>query len=697
MANLVPPQAAPKWNHTPSQIKQIIEQIIAKTRQVQNSVAALPESECKFRSVFLALADARTQLEDVSELLAFYKSVSPDKELRDASNDSETLKQEFDVESSMRLDVFAAKLAAERNIRASGEWDELNAEERRLVDKMILDGKRAGLALGDEKRQQLAVLKTELSKLCLECRKNANEENGKVTFTLEELDGIPADILNEYTKRVDDSGKEVYEVAFRAPDFQPLQKYIKKAETRQRSYEAYESRLEVNASLLDRVFQLRQEIASILGYRSWADYVTEERMVGSGQGIIDFLDDLHRKFLPIGEKDRSNLMALKEAEYKALGLPFDGKFNNWDRPYYETKFTEKTLDLDSSAVKDHFPVEHVVPTMLDIYQNLLSVKFVEMKDEEGATWHPDVQRFSVWEKDAKDENGFIGYCYLDIYSRPNKYSNPSVWPLLPGYATTTSSPLGPGKRMYPVAAMVAGFTKSSVPSSDPEVKSKPALMRHFDVVQLFHELGHIFHHLLSHTQFARFHGTTGSLDFVEAPSQMLENWCWEKSILKVLSKHWKTGESMSEEMIDKLLKSRWSTVGMFYLYQLFLAKFDIEVHTDPEPVDYTRLRNDLREEVVLVKYDKPCPAQAAFGHLFGGYDVGYYGYTYSLVFASDMYATVFKADPLDPACGRKYREQILRPGSSRDDLDILKDFLGREPDSNAFIKQLLAQSPLARQ
>ena len=239
---------------------------------------------------------------------------------------------------------------------------------------------------------------------------------------------------------------------------------------------------------------------------------------------------------------------------------------------------------------------------------------------------------------------------------------------------------------------------------------KPALMRHDDVVTFFHEMGHVFHGLLSRTQYSRFHGTSVARDFVEAPSQMLENWCWEPHVLEKMSSHYEKKAPLSKELIEKIIKSRYVNVGLFYLRQLFFAKFDYKVHTDqglfylfscscsdaldfcPGKTDYTKLWNDMREQISLVKYKVATPGQGTFGHITGGYDAGYYGYTYSLVFAADMYgmtsfhtsfslyrllmhvyvATIFKADPLDPGHGNLYRKEILLPGGSRDEMDSLK-------------------------
>ncbi|KAI0074009.1 Metalloprotease [Panus rudis PR-1116 ss-1] len=675
MANLAPPQPALKWTHSAEEILDITKAEIAKHKEVEDKVAALAPEECNFES--LALAEAETRFDITTDPLTFYQNVSPSKALRDASNEAEQLMRNYGVESSMRLDVFKAKQAAEENIKKSGK--KLNAEEQRLVEKMLLDGKRDGLALPEKEREELMKLKKEASQLSLEFSKNFNEENGVITFTLEELEGVPADVISGYTKRTDEKLNEVYDVTYKTPDIFPIFKFAQNPETRRRAFEGYEDRLQVNVPILNKLLDLRRKLASLLGYETWADYVTEVKMVKNAKGVKDFLTDLEHKLRPVGEKERDILLALKKEEHEQKGLPFDGEFYIWDYRYYDRKYIEKTLDLDDMLVKEYFPVAVVVPAILDIYQNLLGVKFVEVK---GETWHPDVQQFAVWEKDAKDGSGFVGYCYLDLFPREAKYSHAAVWGLLPGYAKSD------GSRHYPLAAMVANLAKPT--------PSKPALMRHDDVVTFFHEMGHVFHGLLSRTQFARFHGTRVARDFVEAPSQMLENWCWEPKVLERMSSHYDTQKPLSPELIEKIVKSRYVNVGLFYLRQLFFANYDIKVHTDKEPADYTELWNTLRERISLVKGGKHCAGQGTFGHIAGGYDAGYYGYTYSLVFAADMYRTVFKADPLDPTRGKQYRDKILLPGGSRDEIDSLKDFLGRPPNSNAFIEEIFGQEGAAK-
>ncbi|KAF8674541.1 Peptidase family M3 [Rhizoctonia solani] len=641
-----PPQAPLRWDHSPEDVMSFTKEAIENSRNMQDTVASLSESECSFGSVFLPLALAEAHLDATTEPLSFYQNVSPNEKLRDAATEAEKLVREFGIESSMRVDVYTALL----NARKKGE--KLTKEEQRLVDKMILDGKRAGLALPEDKRAELMKLKKELSV-------------GTVAFTREELNGVPEDVINGYTPV---EGTDKLAVTFKTPDIFPLFKYAQNPTTRERAHVAYENRLEINIPLLSRAIELRRQCAAILGYKNWADYVEEEKMIKTSKAVIDFLADLEEKLRPVGTKDRDTLLKLKEKEHAKLGLPYDGEFYIWDYRYYDRLFVEESLSLDDALVKEYFPVDVVVPTILEIYQDLLGVEFQEIK---GNLWHPEVQQFAVWNANSKSKEDFLGWAYLDLFPRESKYSHAAVWPLQPGFDSLNG-------RNYPTAAMVANLAKPT--------PGRPALMRH------------VFHGLLSKTRFGRFHGTSVARDFVEAPSQMLENWCWEPEVLKKMSSHYEKKEPLSDELIKKLIDSRYVNVGLFYLRQIFFGKFDIKVHTqDTQGAkadhDYSTLWGKLREETSLVKSGSSAThGQATFAHITGGYDAGYYSYAYSLVFAADMYKTVFKGAPLDPARGKLYRDKILRPGASRDEIDSLKDFLGREPNSEAFLENLLGKS-----
>lgn len=221
-------------------------------------------------------------------------------------------------------------------------------------------------------------------------------------------------MISGYTKRTAD-GKELYDVPFRTTDIFPVFKYAISPATRECAHNAYESRLSPNVPVLARALELRRQISALLGYKTWADYATEVKMVKNGQTVQDFLDDLEHRLRPLGEKERETLLALKKAEHAQRNLPFDNELYIWDYRYYDRLHVERSLDLDDGLVKQYFPVSVVVPTILNIYQDLLGVHFEPIKDAKA--WHQDVQQFAVWEKDAKDGNGFIGYCYLDLFPR----------------------------------------------------------------------------------------------------------------------------------------------------------------------------------------------------------------------------------------------------------------------------------------
>ncbi|CDO71484.1 hypothetical protein BN946_scf184909.g78 [Trametes cinnabarina] len=635
MAALIPPQAPPQWSHTPEDILRLTNEAITEYRAIEDSVAALVPEECTFESLALALAYAKRQ--SIIGPLVFYQNVSRSQEVRDASTEAESLILDFKTVSSMRLDVFRAQQAAQKNIKESGRV--LSPEEQRLVDMTIKDGARAGLALSEAERADLTELKKELGQACVEF-------TGSVRFTLEELKGVPKDAISGFRKHVE-GDKEMYEVTFRMTDFGPVTGYAENPETRRILYEAFEYRLAVNVPVIDKVLDLRRQIAKLLGYKTWADYATEVKMVKTAQGVEDFLNDLQQRLRPIGLRDREAMLAIKKKEYEEKGHLFDGELYAHDYNYFSRKYIERSLNLDSELLKEYFPVSHVVTVTLEIYQELLELNFVEV---EGETWHEDARLFAVWERDAKDGSDFIGYFYVDLYSRESKFPHAAVWPIILGFEKED------GTRNFPVAAIVANLAKPN--------PIKPALMKHFDVKTFFHEMGHIFHELLSKTR------------------------CFEPRILSRMSSHYQTKKPLDADFIDKVIKSRYVNVGMFNLRQITYATFDLKVHVAEEHVDCTKLWCDLRESISFLKSTKYAPGHAAFQHIIGDYNVGYYGYFYSDVFAADMYATVFKDDPVDPARGRRYRENILRPGSSKDEMDLLKDFLGREPSSEAFVKQL---------
>ncbi|EJD41303.1 zincin, partial [Auricularia subglabra TFB-10046 SS5] len=654
---LQPPQPAPVWNHTPESLKAEVNAVITAARTTHDKVAALPKPERTFTNVFGALAEAEAAIDSRGELLGFYQHVSQDSALRDASADVEVALKEFGIEREMRIDLFEA--AKDAKARANA----LSGEDERLAEKILLEGKRAGLDLSESDRKELESLKKELSGLCVQFQKNCNEEKGRIAFTPEELEGIPADVLSGYTKR--DDGK--LELTFKTPDVMPLVSRSQPAADDHDCIEWHDGRACRTASVDARRRRARLDACA--------------PAVPCQYGLVDATgNDYERdtyQSLRMGGKKRAEAvpMVIDAARLRKTMLSPIRRVRDNSRARRRRKLRE-TYGAGSILRGEPALLRPIPPAVMGRGQGAARDQTVWRS---GFSPPPPlaINRFAVWEAGATDASGFIGYTYLDLYPREGKYSHAAVWPLVPGFD------LPDGKtRNYPVTAMVANLAK---PTPD-----RPALMTHDNVVTFFHEMGHVFHGLLSTTKYSRFHGTSVSRDFVEAPSQMLENWCWVPKVLSKMSSHYKTKEPLSDELIDKIIKSRYVNIGMFMLRQLFFGKYDITVHTAKEGEDYTKLWARLREETSLVKGPaRDAPGQGAFAHLTGDYDAGYYGYAYSLVFAADMYRAVFAADPLSAAAGRKYRDEILRPGGSRDEMDSLKAFLGRPPNSDAFLEQLL--------
>ncbi|KAK9457702.1 hypothetical protein V1511DRAFT_494359 [Dipodascopsis uninucleata] len=662
MAALVPPQAPPKWIYTPEQITQETDSIIASTKELHDSVAL--DQELTFESVIKRLAEADNIRYGQINQLTFYHHVSTNKELRDSSSKAEELFRDFDIEAAMREDLFKVVNAV------YNKKPDVDPESNRLLEKMNLDFIRNGLALPKDKRDELKALQKKLSNLEVNYNKNLGEEAGFILFTREELNGVPEDVVSQFEK-VDDK----YKMTYKYPDLFPVMKYAKDPETRRRAFVGDQNKVMANCELLVEAVKLRSQIARLLGYKTHAAYILEERMAKSPEKVFSFLNDLRSKLTGQGQIEIQKLLELKAEDFKSLGLTADNVINVWDYRYYDRLLLEKEYEVDAQKISEYFPMQSTVEKMLGIFEVLFALKFVEVVGKERSVWHEDCKQFAVWKDDSgKDE--FVGWLYFDLHPREGKYGHAANFNLSPGYTDKD------GNRVYPVTALVCNFSKPTA--------NKPSLLKHDEVVTFFHELGHGIHDLVSETKYGRFHGTNVARDFVEAPSQMLEYWCWQKNELKNLSSHYlEPSKQIDDDLIDKIIKSKHVNGGLFNLRQLHFALFDMTLHTSDGSLDVTDTWNSMRKDIALMgQKDDITYGYASFGHLMGGYDAGYYGYLWSQVFAADIFFTKFMAEPMNTAVGLQYRDTILKPGGSKEEMDNLKSLLDREPSNAAFLKEL---------
>uniref|UniRef100_A0A8C4MVT3 Thimet oligopeptidase n=1 Tax=Equus asinus TaxID=9793 RepID=A0A8C4MVT3_EQUAS len=617
-----------RWDLSAQQIGERTAELIEQTKRVYDQVGAQAFEDVSYESTLKALADVEVSYTVQRNILDFPQHVSPSKAIRTASTEADKKLSEFDVEMSMRQDVYQRIVWLQEKVQK----DSLRPEASRYLERLIKLGRRNGLHLPAETQEKIKSIKKKLSLLCIDFNKNLNEDTTFLPFTRDELGGLPEDFLNSLEK----AGGEKLKVTLKYPHYFPLLKKCHVPETRRKVEAAFNCRCkEENCAILRELVALRAQKSSLLGFSTHADYVLEMNMAKTSQVVATFLDELAQKLKPLGEQERAVILELKKAECEQRGLEFDGQINAWDMRYYmNQELLGLTFDLEESAT----------------------------------VWHEDVKLYSVRDVGSGQ---VIGKFYLDLYPREGKYGHAACFGLQPGCLRED------GSRQIAIAAMVANFTK---PTPD-----APSLLQHDEVETYFHEFGHVMHQLCSQAEFAMFSGTHVERDFVEAPSQMLENWVWEKEPLLRMSQHYRTGSAIPPELLEKLIKSRQANTGLFNLRQIVLAKVDQALHTqtaaDPAE-EYAR----LCQEILGVPATPGTNMPATFGHLAGGYDAQYYGYLWSEVYSMDMFHTRFKQEGvLNGKVGMDYRSCILRPGGSQDASAMLKLFLGRDPKQDAFL------------
>ncbi|KAJ1668012.1 metalloendopeptidase [Coemansia sp. RSA 1813] len=662
---LVKSAAALNFRRTPADITSTVSKIITSGKQVQDQVAS--QRTPTFANTIAPLARFDNNAGVDTSIVAFLQNVSTDKDIRDASSNAEQHLRAFHIESMMREDVYKSVRSVFGN---TAEMEKLEPEDRLLVEKMELQYRRNGLALSAGQREKLGQIRKRLSELGIAFSRNINEGDGKILFTREELDGLPKDFYDGRRTEIE-NGVEKYVVTTKYPDLVPAMQHAKREDTRRRLLTVEETRCPQNIPLLEEAVKLRLQAAQLLGYNTHAEFVLEENMAKAPKAVLDFEHDLRKRLDSLADKEVAEIEELKKADKKAAGEPYNGLFN-WDYRYYSNMIKEHKHSVSEEEVKQYFPVKEVTRGVLDIYQEMLDLRFAKV--ENPPVWHSDVEMYEVWESKGDD---FVGHFYLDLYPRDGKYNHACVNPIRGGFANDD------GTREYPAAVMLANFPK---PTS-----TAPALLKHDDVLTLLHEFGHVFHHLCSKTKWSYFQLDSVQMDFIEAPSQMLENWGWEPSVLRRFAVHYKTGEPIPEALVKRLVAAKNEGAGLFNLRQAFFGLFDMAIHNTMDgSIDIRTLYRSMRQEITrFAGGDANSCGAATFGHMMGGYDAGYYGYQWAKVFSADMYASRFLKDGVDnQQTGLDYRREILQPGGSRDASVSLEEFLGRKPDNNAFLKSI---------
>ncbi|KAL2063751.1 hypothetical protein VTL71DRAFT_5556 [Oculimacula yallundae] len=707
-----PPQLPVAFIQTPSELLNLTKAAITTSRATLDTLVKIPQSEATFATFVLPWIHDRNTRMKTSSLVALFKSVSPSEELRDASIDCMKMFSEFGQEITARQEIYQLFKAVKE------KSEKLDEEEQYYLDRKLSQLVRSGAALLDGPvKDRFQAVVARLDDIEAEGSKRIRQENSGVWFTAEELKGFPRDALSTLKKgEIENEGK--YKVTFGTVDLDLVYKNCVDPEVRKRMFMGNEKKCAENIPLFQEMVELRAEHAELLGYKSHADLMIQNRLM-TQEGVKSLLEDLQEKTTPASESSRGRLRKLKRENLLSQSIAevdLDDRLYLWDQLFYMRLVAEQEQALDHNKIAEFFPLDVTVQGLLGNFETLFGVVFVEVdetsrsllmqkqgQDVAAMTWHEDVSVYAVWDEEALG-GGFLGYLYLDILKRQGKRDHACCITFQPGFDTVD------GGKQYPSALLVMSVQRPTA--------TKPTLLRHRSVVTMFHELGHGIHCLVGRTRFGETYGTKTSRDFVEIPSRMLENFCWDPSILHNLSKHysqlspeymasWKA-ENPSEaelppkaplELLQKLGASHKVTLAPLTQRQISFSKFDMAIHSvsseEAKTIKigetYNRIRHECTglfgPEVEGVGYGWGS-GHSRFSHMFGGYDAGYYTYVIASVYSSDLYQTRLANDPMNKEEGRRYRKLVLGRGGSRPEMEFLEDYLGRKPNGDAFAKDI---------
>ncbi len=655
----------------PEHIEPAVETLIERS---DGNIAALEALNVSptFANFIDPLERASENLELTASVVSHLESVNATPEWREAYNAIQGPLSLF----SSRVTLSEPLWKLLRAFSSSDQMAALSPVEKRYVTKLLDDFKRQGAELSPEKKDRLKAIDVELAEVTAKFAQNTLDATNQIQWVFPDADrlkGLPATALDGAAQSARDKGLSGYRLTLHAPSYGAAMTYLDDPKLREEMYHAYVTRASSgatdNAPHLLRIIELRRERAELLGFPSYADLVLDDRMAKKGETARAFLNTLKDRVADQAAEENKELLAFRRS-LEGADAP---ELKPWDVGYYAEKQRQALYHFDEEAVRAYFPLDKVQKGLFEVLQTLYGVSITPGSQP---VWHPEVHSH-----DMHDGNGhFIGSFYTDLFPRESKRGGAWMGEFVHGRPDAQNGALSPH-----LGLVCANFT--------PPTDSRPSLLTHDEVNTLFHEFGHLMHHMLSTVPIPSLGGTRVAWDFVELPSQIMENWTWRPEVIDLLSSHHQTGEKMPKELFDKMTEARNFRSANFLMRQIGFGLLDLALHIDYRPDKDGDLLAYCRQ---IAEPFSPAPLTpdyamiTTFSHLFSssvGYSAGYYSYLWAEVLDADAYSRFEQEGIFNPQTGAALRDSILSKGNSDDPMTLFKAFMGREPSVEALLRR----------
>jgi oligopeptidase A len=648
-----------------------IEQLLDQARQ---TIATQLQNGAPYtwQSLVEPIEAAEDRLNKAWSPVSHMNAVINSDDMREAYNACLPKLSEYATETGQNLELYQAY----KSIHDSAEFASLDRGQQKMINNALRDFHLSGVDLAADKQARYKEISQQLSKLASQFEENLMDATNawqKVITDVEQLQGLPESALAQAKQSAEAEGKEGWLISLQFPSYLAVMTYADNRELRREHYQAYSTRASDqspdadkwdNSEAMEQILALRHEKAQLLGFNNYAEYSLATKMADSTDTVVNFLEDLAEKSLGQAQRDLDELRQFAASEHGLEDL------QAWDIGYYSEKMRQHFYQLSQEQVKAYFPVSRVLPGLFAIVEKLYGLQISPITEFDS--WHPDAHFYQIIDKDQQPRGRF----YLDLYARAKKRGGAWMDDCVGRKKTADGI-------QHPVAYLVCNFT--------PPTGDQPALLTHDEVETLFHEFGHGLHHMLTQIDHLGVSGINGvEWDAVELPSQFMENWCWEKEALALISGHYQTGEALPDQLFAKMLAAKNFQAGMMMVRQLEFSLFDFKIHQDYDPAQGGRIYQTLqsiRDRVAVVKPPAFNRFAHSFSHIFaGGYAAGYYSYKWAEVLSADAFSLFEENGIFDRATGEAFLHNVLEQGGSSEAMSLFKNFRGREPKIDALLR-----------